>query len=189
MGGRHAAITQGDFWGERKKETIQRKGGTAKRDRKGQTPKGDACRRCRSRISDVLGIASPAVVTGAATRVAGGGIGERLRREIGRGSRTPSFPVKSLCETCVVAVCRPRGRPHSKTFMPPRGRPTLVVLPPAASSSCLVALRSSFCDDTAACRSLALAATPAPLGATPPCARHILAPRVYQALLAQGPLF
>ena len=47
------------------------------------------------------------------------------------------------------------------TFMPPRGRPTLVVLPPVASSSVASLSSASSCDAAAACRSLALAASPA----------------------------
>ena len=45
--------------------------------------------------------------------------------------------------------------------MPPRGRPTLVVLPPVASSSVASLSSASSCDAAAACRSLALAASPA----------------------------
>ena len=45
--------------------------------------------------------------------------------------------------------------------MPPRGRPTLVVLPPVVSSSVAPLSSASFCSATAACRSLALAASPA----------------------------
>ena len=45
--------------------------------------------------------------------------------------------------------------------MPPRGLPTLVVLPPVASSSVAPLSSASFCSATAACRSLALAASPA----------------------------
>ena len=45
--------------------------------------------------------------------------------------------------------------------MPPRGLPTLVVLPPVASSSVAPLSPASFCIATAACRSLALAAFPA----------------------------
>ena len=45
--------------------------------------------------------------------------------------------------------------------MPPRGLPTLVVLPPVASSSVAPLSSASFCGATAACRSLALAASPA----------------------------
>ena len=40
------------------------------------------------------------------------------------------------------------------TFMPPRGRPTLVVLPLVASSSVASLSSASFCDDAAACRSI-----------------------------------
>ena len=47
------------------------------------------------------------------------------------------------------------------TFMPPRGRPTLVILPPIASSSVAPLSSASFCSATAACRPLALAASPA----------------------------
>ena len=47
------------------------------------------------------------------------------------------------------------------TLMPPRGLPTLVVLPPVASSSVAPLSSASFCSATAACRSLALAASPA----------------------------
>ena len=46
------------------------------------------------------------------------------------------------------------------TFMPPRGRPTLVVLPPVASSSVASLSSASSCDAAAACRSLALPAFP-----------------------------
>ena len=46
-------------------------------------------------------------------------------------------------------------------FMPPRGRPTLIVLPPVASSSVAPLSSASFCDAAVACRSLALAASPA----------------------------
>ena len=42
------------------------------------------------------------------------------------------------------------------TFMPPRGRPTLVVLSLVASSSVASLSSASFCDGAAACRSLAL---------------------------------
>ena len=47
------------------------------------------------------------------------------------------------------------------TFMPPRGRPTLVVLSLVASSSVasLSSATASFCDGAAACRSLALASS------------------------------
>ena len=45
--------------------------------------------------------------------------------------------------------------------MPPRGLPTLVLLPPVASSSVGPLSSASFCGATAACRSLALAASPA----------------------------
>ena len=45
--------------------------------------------------------------------------------------------------------------------MPPRGLPTLDVLPPVASSSVAPLSPASFCIATAACRSLALAAFPA----------------------------
>jgi len=43
--------------------------------------------------------------------------------------------------------------------MPPRGRPTLVVLPPVASSSVASPSSASSCDAADACRSLALAAS------------------------------
>merc|ERR1712086_7303 len=45
------------------------------------------------------------------------------------------------------------------TFMPPRGRPTLVVLSLVTSSSVASLSSAPFCDDAAACRSLALAAS------------------------------
>ena len=46
------------------------------------------------------------------------------------------------------------------TFMPPRGRPTLVVLSLLVASSSVASLSSaSFCDGAAACRSLALASS------------------------------
>ena len=47
------------------------------------------------------------------------------------------------------------------TFMPPRGLPTLVLLPPVASSSVAPLSSASFRGATAACQSLALAASPA----------------------------
>ena len=70
------------------------------------------------------------------------------------------------------------------TFMPPRGRPTLVVLSLVASSSVASLSSASFCDGAAACRSLALASrrNSALLAA-------YFGPRVYRALLAQGRLF
>ena len=47
------------------------------------------------------------------------------------------------------------------TLMPPRGRPTLVVLSLVTSSSVATLSSASSCDAAAACRSLALAASPA----------------------------
>ena len=46
-------------------------------------------------------------------------------------------------------------------FIPPRGLPTLIVLPPVASSSVAPLSSASFCYAAVACRSLALAASPA----------------------------
>ena len=60
------------------------------------------------------------------------------------------------------------------TFMPPRGRPTLVVLPPVASSSVASLSSTSSCCAAAARRSLALSRLL--LGATSPSSRRILAP-------------
>ena len=48
------------------------------------------------------------------------------------------------------------------SFHPAVVPPTLVVLPPVASSSVAPLSSASFCDAAAACRSLALAASPAP---------------------------
>ena len=73
--------------------------------------------------------------------------------------------------------------------MPPRGRPTLVLLPPVASSSVAPLSSASFCGATAACRSLALSRLLLPFGAVPLSSRRILVPRVHQALLSQGRLF
>ena len=71
------------------------------------------------------------------------------------------------------------------TFMPPRGLPTLVVLSLCRFFLFVASLSSaSFCDGAAACRSLALASR-----RNSALSRHILAPRVYRAFLAQGPHF
>ena len=68
------------------------------------------------------------------------------------------------------AVCRRfslQPSCHPVVLMPPRGLPTLVVLPPVASTSVAPLSSASFCSATAACRSLALAVSRLllPLGA------------------------
>ena len=69
------------------------------------------------------------------------------------------------------------------TFMPPRGRPTLVVLPPVNSSSVASLSSTSSCCAAAARRSLALSRLLLPAQLRPP--RGVFwRPRVYQALLA-----
>ena len=84
----------------------------------------------------------------------GGGI---LRRGVRCASRRPPLGVRLFLSHFAV----PRSPILAATFMPPRGRPTLVVLPPVASSSVASLSSASSCDAAAACRSLALAASPA----------------------------
>ena len=55
------------------------------------------------------------------------------------------------------SVADSRCNPHAT----PRSSPTLVALPPVASSSVAPLSSASFCSATAACRSLALTASPA----------------------------
>ena len=65
------------------------------------------------------------------------------------------------------------------TFMPPRGRPTLVVLAPVVSSSVASLSSASSCDAAAACLSLACSRGSRllpPFGATLPSSRHIFWP-------------
>jgi len=70
-----------------------------------------------------------------------------------------------------------------------QSRPTLVVLSLVASSSVAsLSSAASSCDAVAASDPLPSRLLP-PFGATLPSSRHILAPRVYRALLAQGRLF
>ena len=64
------------------------------------------------------------------------------------------------------------GGGDAATFMPPRGRPTLVVLSLVASSSVASLSSASSCDGAAACRSLALSL----LGAALPSSRRIFWP-------------
>merc|ERR1712086_584398 len=71
------------------------------------------------------------------------------------------------------------------TFMPPRGLPTLVVLSLVASSSVASLSSASLVLRRRRCL-LPADPLPSPLGATLPSSQHILAPRVYRALLAQG---
>ena len=66
---------------------------------------------------------------------------------LGRASASFSLPLRS--PSPILAA----------TFMPPRGRPTLVVLPPVVSSSVASLSSASSCDAAAACRSRALAAS------------------------------
>ena len=114
----------------------------------------------------------------------------------------PPLPHHFVCvETFTLPYLTTLGRPPlpislrslspilAATFMPPRGRPLLVVLSLVASSS------------VASLSSLPRSATPpppagplfsrpvAPFGAAPPSSLHILASRVYRALLAQGQVF
>ena len=60
--------------------------------------------------------------------------------------------------------------------MPPHGLPALVVLAPVASSSVAPLSSASFCSATAACRSLALAASPASRRSSALLAAYLLWP-------------
>ena len=61
-------------------------------------------------------------------------------------SRRPPLGVRLFLSHFAV----PRSPILAATFMPPRGRPTLVVLPPVASSSVASLSSASFCDGAAA---------------------------------------
>merc|ERR1712021_126876 len=78
-----------------------------------------------------------------------------LRRGVWCTSRRPPLGVRLFLSLFAVSL-RLSLRPSS--FVPPRGRPLLVVLSLVASSSVASLSSASFCDAAAACRSLVLAA-------------------------------
>merc|ERR1711935_130404 len=77
-----------------------------------------------------------------------------LRRGVWCASRRPPLGVRLF-----LISLRSPSPILASTFVPPRGRPLLVVLPLVASSSAASLSSASSCDAAAACRSLALAAS------------------------------
>ena len=134
---------------ERKKENSQRKGGMGGRYTA-------TTQRFQGGESVVLAVTYPWASASSFVTTAGDAtpLWEDVTDPTCSGDTRPWASASSYLSSQSVADSR--CNPHAT-----RGLPTLVVLPPVASSSVAPLSSASFCSATAACRSLALAASPA----------------------------